>query len=119
LPPRTSSRIACRSAATGGVDARPIRISSARSSGRPARKSVASSRVMMSTWSRVTVFDSNQRRRGPVFAVGAPEAASDTPVACAICIGISPWSRRRSTISASFAASSSPMATSPAGLTAR
>ena len=35
--------------------------------------------------------------------------------ACAICIGIRPWSRRRSTISLSLAASSSPTATSPGG----
>ena len=50
-------------------------------------------------------------RRRPRRAPAAPP-----PAARATCIGIRPWSRSRSTISASFAASSSPVATSPAGV---
>ena len=106
----------CSTTATGNDVERMIRSSSARSSVRPARSSVASSRVSASTLSRVTRFGANQLRRERCVARSSVAlAASD----CATCIGSRPWSRRRSTISASLAASSSPLDTSPEGVTAR
>ena len=61
------------------------------------------------------------RRGAKMLCRGARATAAPlaTPADCAICIGSRPWSRRRSTISDSFAASISPVATSPAALTAR
>ena len=62
-------------------------------------------------------FASNQRRRGS----RAPRDGAASPparVAGATSIGISPWSRSRSRISLSLAASSSPTDTAPPGATA-
>ena len=63
-------------------------------------------------------FAANARRKKPLGAGAAAGRPAVSPVARATCIGSMPWSRRRSTISLSLAASSSPVATSPAGLTA-
>ena len=95
---------------------RPISTSSARSSGSPARSSVASSRVIASRWSRVT-----RLRREPAGGAGRVRRPWPRPwprpaAARATCMGIRPWSRRRSTISDSFAASSSPAATVAGGV---
>src|SRR5947209_6606595 len=50
--------------------------------------------------------------------VSTVPSAPPASAARATCVGMSPWSRSRSTISDSLAASSSPTAIAPAGLTA-
>src|SRR6185312_13603543 len=114
-PPRTSFLILPRISATPGFAARLMRISKLRSSGSPAFRSVASSRVtiVMSFWlTRLRVKNGICSPEAPVAeaAFAAPDSSAR--------IGINPISCRRATAPCVLAASSTPSWTSPPGVTA-
>jgi hypothetical protein len=90
-----------------------MRISKARSSGKPAFSSVASSRVTMRMSSCVTRL----RRKSGVDARASCAPAFAAPASSAR-MGISPICCRRATAPCVVEASSTPSWTSPAGVTA-
>jgi hypothetical protein len=112
-PPRTSLRTLPISSAIRGLPDRLIRISKLRSSGSPARRSVASSRVMMPMSVCVTLLRWKSARRGAASRTVAPAAPASSAR-----IGIKPIDCTRATAAVLLAASSTPSCTSPADETA-